>query len=217
MSIDIGDRARALERACYAVASDERLAELEATHAAVGAGAAGLKRVSGIHDSDTLQTLAELGVTASTMFAFELVPLIEVAWADGEMHEREREAIVRAAQGRNIAPDSAEGHVLRGWLEKRPTRALIDAWTGYISALVERLTAKQRKALTAQMVERAGAVAKAAGGFLGLASISAAEDEVLDQLEAAFKFPEQFASVFDADHQSRPVVGLPSDHDDTGL
>jgi uncharacterized tellurite resistance protein B-like protein len=194
--IDMQARAQELERACYEVVSAAELAELRARHAAEPR----LQRISGIHDIETVRALGELGVTGDTIFAFELVPLIEVAWADGAMQAKERDAILRAAAARGIAPDSPRGRVLRGWLEKRPTRALITAWTSYISALVERLTAKQRKTLTAQMIERAGEIARAAGGFLGLSSISEAEENKLDQLESAFKFPEQFARLFDADH-----------------
>ena len=196
--LDLQARARALEAACFDGLPDDDIARLREENAAQP-GVDGLRRASGLIDPDTLDALATAGISADTMFAFALVPLIEVAWADDEIHPRERAAIMGGAADAGITPDSADAAVLTGWLERRPPRTLVAAWTGYISALVQHLTAKQRKDLMRQVVDRAAHVARAAGGLLGLASISEAERNKLDELESAFKFPEQFAGVFDAD------------------
>jgi len=60
------------------------------------------------------------------------------------------------------------------------------AWGGYVTELVANLSAEEREAMRARLVERARKVAKAAGGMLGIASISDAEKRVIAALEKPF-------------------------------
>ena len=52
--------------------------------------------------------------------------------------------------------------------------------------LAAQLSPSQRTALRAELVERARHVAEAAGGFLGLGSVSEAEKQVIAELEKPF-------------------------------
>jgi uncharacterized membrane protein YebE (DUF533 family) len=58
----------------------------------------------------------ELWIRAETVAALSVVPLVEVAWADGALNAKERRAIVERAA---IAPDSTEGALLEVWLDRR--------------------------------------------------------------------------------------------------
>ena len=60
------------------------------------------------------------------------------------------------------------------------------AWSDYIEALEEQLTVEQLQILRREVVDRARTVAAAAGGFLGLKTISDSEERALARLEAAF-------------------------------
>jgi hypothetical protein len=157
----------------------ERRAALEKTKQS-------LSRASGMTDDAVLDKMVELGIAANTVTAMSLVPLVEVAWADGKMDEREKEAILHGAQGKGIEKDSPAFDLLSSWLETKPDERLLDAWTDYIHALDEHLTAEQRKILKRQVIDRARGVAEAAGGFLGMRRISKAEEEILARLAAAF-------------------------------
>jgi hypothetical protein len=139
-----------------------------------------------IKKEDVLEALVDLGVEPETLIAFSLVPLVEVAWADGEIQPKEREAIIRAAVERGVEEGSATADLLRNWLTTKPDAKLLVTWRGYIEELMGALNEGSARELKSSVIGRARAVAEAAGGFLGVGSISAAEKKKLDELEWAF-------------------------------
>lgn len=141
----------------------------------------------GIKDPAVLEKLADLKISGETLAALSIVPLVEVAWCDGELDEKEKEAIVRAADGFGIAKGSPAHGLLVGWLQKAPSMDLLVAWEAYTKVLCEQFPEANRKKLKDELVGRAKQVAEAAGGFLGLMSkISPAEQRMLDRLSKAF-------------------------------
>jgi hypothetical protein len=115
------------------------------------------------------------------------VPLVAVAWADGTLDESERRAVVSALGSAGIAADSPPGQLVQSWLASAPPVALLDAWKTYTAALCQQLSAADRVSLRRGVLDRARAVAEAAGGFLGLGTkTSRAEEEVLQTLEKTF-------------------------------
>jgi hypothetical protein len=147
---------------------------------------AALREAAPNADDALLDHLIELGVGPETVLAVFLVPLAVVAWADGTVQERERSAILRAAEERGIKPGTAPHEMLESWLARRPGRELIDAWKGYVKAMWGQFDDAERRQMRERMVGTARAVAQSAGGFLGLTSgISREEQAVLDELEAA--------------------------------
>lgn len=157
-----------------------RLENMERTQAV-------LAEVSGIQNRSVLARLVELEIAPDLLATLAVVPLVEVAWADGQVHEREAAAALAGAEGSGIAKDSVDHELFREWLRQRPPEALLEAWNHYISGLCESLTADQREALRHDLLARARRVAEAAGGFLGLTSaVSASEEAVLARMDAAF-------------------------------
>lgn len=147
-----------------------------------------LKAVTGIDDSAILEKLAELGVNVDTLAAIALVPLVEVAWADGKLQEREKEAILSAARELGIDPRHPSYELFSSWLIHRPETRMLDAWSAYVRGLSGQLDPAERADLRDKLLGRARAVAKAAGGFLGLGSkISPEEETALAILENAFE------------------------------
>ena len=65
-----------------------------------------LRKASGMTDEVVLDKLVDLGLTANTIAALSLVPLIAVAWADGTMQDNERNAILQGAAGKGIEDGS---------------------------------------------------------------------------------------------------------------
>ena len=140
-----------------------------------------------IESEDVLDTLIDLDVEPETLVAFTLVPLVEVAWADGEIQPKEREAIIKAAIERGVEDGSPTCTLLRNWLQTPPDPVLLETWRGYIEELMVSLGERARAHLKSSSIGRAHAVAEAAGGFLGIGSISAAEKKKLEELEWAFE------------------------------
>jgi len=131
--------------------------------------------------------LADMGIAADTITALTLIPLVEVAWADGRMDEPERLAVLAGAEAVGIARASASFELLRIWLADPPGPEVRLAWQEYIRTVCEELSVEGRLRLRAAIVGRARNVASAAGGFLGLGAVSRTEERVLEALEAAFE------------------------------
>ncbi|HEU5056268.1 MAG TPA: hypothetical protein VFU21_07075 [Kofleriaceae bacterium] len=182
----LGDRRMALEEAFFRKQNEKQLAELRAELAAKKSKEE-LRTASGVTDEAALERLVALGVSGQTLAALSLVPLIHVAWADGKMDEREREAVLMAATGKGIDAGSATYKLLEGWLKQKPDPVLFDAWRAYINELSSSLVAGQRGLLKSQILAFAQTVAESAGGFLGMKSVSAAEKAALAEIEAAFE------------------------------
>ena len=135
----------------------------------------------------TLQAWAkDAQVDIKKIAALSLVPLIEVAWADGEIQSNERTAILQGAHGKGLEQGTDGYELLESWLKKRPAPALLDAWEGYIKALASQLNDEQNRLLKNQIVGFAKMVAASAGGFLGIGKVSASEEKVLSRIESAF-------------------------------
>ena len=176
--------ARSIEAAFYKKDVDAYRAALAAEEVEA-AGALG--RATGIDDPDLLARLAELGIRPETLAALTLIPLIETAWADGVMHAKEREAILRGAATSGITPQSASYRLLELWTIEQPAGEITAVWKEFIAAIAKSLSARERAALRSKVIGRAWAVARAAGSFLDATpSVSAEERAALDALEAAF-------------------------------
>jgi hypothetical protein len=102
---------------------------------------------SGITDRAVLRLLADLEVSSSVVAALALVPLVEVAWADGELAPEERASVLTASEEQGIRPGSPAHRLLASWLEHRPSQGLFDAWLAYIEAVLEPLEEDERARL----------------------------------------------------------------------
>ncbi len=147
-----------------------------------------LRAASGMDDDAVLERLVNIGISTATLSAVSLVPLVEVAWADRNLDDREKTAILHGAKGKGIEEGSAAYELLEGWLTKRPGPELFQAWSSYIDALDKELTSAQLEILKRQVIDRARGVAESAGGFLygTFGRVSAEEKAALDRIAAVF-------------------------------
>jgi hypothetical protein len=181
----LADRRKALEEAFFAKQDAKLVARLRAEREKRLAIAA-LRDASKIDDPELLEKLIDLGIDARSWTALALVPLVEVAWADGTVDPKEREAVLAAAREHGVEPGSAGQALLENLLTTRPDAAVFAAWGSYVTELAANFTADVREAMRARLVERARKVARAAGGMLGIHSISDAEKRVIAALEKPF-------------------------------
>jgi hypothetical protein len=178
-------KARALEDSFFAKENERILQELRAAKAREKMKME-FREYLNIDNEEIVEALVELEVEPETLIAFSLVPLVEVAWADGEIQPKERDAIIKAAIERGVEEGSPTCNLLRNWLQTKPDPKLLEVWKGYIDALKGSLGERSRAHLKVGTMGRAKAIAEAAGGFLGVASISAAEKQMLEELEWSF-------------------------------
>ena len=186
MSESLEERGRALENQFYEKENQQKLAamkqKLEAT-----ASKDELRKASGMSDDAVLERLVTLGLRANTIAALSLVPLIQVAWADGSIQDNERVAILQGAHGKGLEEGTDGYELLQTWLKRRPADELFTAWESYIKALAAQLNDEQNRLLKNQIVGFAKMVAAAAGGILGFGKVSSTEEAVLHRIEAAFQ------------------------------
>ena len=174
----LSDRRKALEEQFFQK-QGEALVERLRTEREGAERKQALASASGIHDDAVLEAIVAADIGTDTLAALGVFPLVAVAWADGRVERREREAVMRAAAAAGLDPGDAAYALLEGWLDQRPDAALRDAWRDFVAALPSDVRAR----LAPELLARARAVAEAAGGFLGLGNkISGEEERVLGEL-----------------------------------
>ncbi len=179
----LGNRGKALEELFFARES-EKYHQAEQEKDAAANRKTALSAASGISDDTVLDRLISLNITSDTLTALALVPLVEVAWADGDMDEREGKAILSAAADSGLSTEGAA--LLDGWLVIQPGSSILAAWKTYVSALTDDMDAVTRDKLKQEVLGRARAVAESAGGILGIGKISKEEEDKLEELAEAF-------------------------------
>jgi len=145
-----------------------------------------LEHVTGIVEDHVLSSLAAAGVRAETLATVSLIPLVEVAWCDGLVAPEERAAILNAATQQGIHRDSASRELLEHWLTERPDARIIDAWKEYVHELARIMPGPTLETMKKNVVTRMHNVAAAAGGFLGLSTISKHEQQKMNEIAKAW-------------------------------
>lgn len=88
-------------------------------------------------DSELRLTLRELGIDHTAGGVVALLPLVQIAWADGTVHPNEREVILTFAKERGHA-EPAGLRALETWLSYTPSPAYIAKGTAAWHALAAR-------------------------------------------------------------------------------
>ncbi len=136
----------------------------------------------GIDDLALVETLIELGVTPETAPAFEALPLVEVAWADGEVDEEERWRLLAAATAFGLEVGRPAHAQLELWITRPPAPELLDAWRAFAS---RGLTTRGAAPRARRVLEDAFAVAAASGGLLGFGAVSSNERAAIARIREA--------------------------------
>lgn len=181
----LDERARALE--AYFDQQDRELIEKMRQKMAAQEREAELSAATGITDRMILSDLGKESTDMGALAALGLIPLVEVAWADGRISPGESTAALTAAAGMGVTEGSQAYALLEKWLKTRPSPGAVAAWKEYVKALVKSWGRERTREIQKAIIGRAAGVAQSAGGILGLGSkVSAKEQAVLDELESAF-------------------------------
>ena len=136
----------------------------------------------GVHDRALVERLVALGVRPPTAPAFEALPLVEVAWANGDVDTEERWRALAASTSFGLELGRPCHAQLELWLSRRPDPALFEAWLDYARLL--RLD-PQFGRHAERIVEGAIEVAASAGGWFGIGAVSREERVLIDRIAAA--------------------------------
>jgi PAS domain-containing protein len=186
MSDIFKDRERGFEADHFLKQDAKLLAKLR-ERAALSEVAQALAEKLKVDNAELLRHIVELGITRDTGAAVLLAPLVQVAWAEGQVTEAERNMVLSLAASRGIAPGSPAYAQLEAWLKKRPSDELFATALEAMKDGLAVLTEAERDERIKYIAEAAHKVAEASGGglfkLLGLATgVSHNETAVLDAI-----------------------------------
>ena len=142
---------------------------------------------TGLADPALLTELQELGFTPETIALLPLVPVVQMAWAEGGVTPAEHTLVVDLARKRGIEADSAADRQLSDWLALRPARHVFDGAVRLISAMVGTPSEAAASLTADDVIKSAEAIASASGGLLGIGKVSAEERAILGQIQTALR------------------------------
>lgn len=143
-----------------------------------------LRAGTGVSDPE-LEVLEALHFTPDTVSLLPLVPVIRVAWADGEVTDAERTALLDLARTRGIEDGSAADAKLKEWLAHRPEEAIFASAGRLISVMLSGPNAINLSA--DDLVKYCEIIASASGGILGIHRISSEERALLTSIASELK------------------------------
>lgn len=121
----------------------------------------------GVADEEILRDLRELGYTVETVQLLYLVPLVQVAWSEGWVTQRERDLILQAARVRGIQDGGPAYQKLTEWLRERPPEDFFEKTLRVIRAILQVLPPDERESKKTDLVTYCTRVADASGSLMG--------------------------------------------------
>lgn len=187
----LGDREKALEDS-YFRQQDAKLLKRLREGAALDDIAIALGEKLQLDNPELLAQARDVGITRETASAFLVAPLVQVAWAEGSVTERERTAVLRLALDRGVEANSPAYSQLVTWLEVRPPEALFDAALRVIRSGLSVLPLNERDERIKRIIDACREVAEASGSevarLLGLGDgVSGSEASILDTIANALR------------------------------
>lgn len=142
---------------------------------------------TGLTDPDLIAELERLGFTTETIGLLPLVPVLQVAWAEGGVTAAERALIADLARHRGIDKDSAAGRQLTEWLEAPPAPSVFARATRLIKAMLAAGSQETQDLSADDLVKYCERIAAASGGILGLHKVSSEERAALSEIQDVLK------------------------------
>ena len=142
---------------------------------------------AGVADEELLNDLQQLGYTPETVMMLYLVPVIQTAWAEGGVSQKERELIVKAARSRGITEGTPCDQQLNMWLATRPSDEMFEKSLRAIRTILQAQPESAREASEKDLLSLATAIASASGGIVGFRAVSAEEQQILKHINDELK------------------------------
>lgn len=146
-----------------------------------------LEAATGIRDPESLKDLEALGFTPRTIALLPLIPVLQVAWAEGGISTAERQLIINLARARDVEPESAADQLLHEWLDSRPSDETFRKAGRLIAAMLDRPQGAEMQFNADDLIKYCEQIAHASGGIFGFGSVSVEEKSALQQIAAQLK------------------------------
>lgn len=182
----LGGRKRKLEEE-YFRKQDQELIDKMRRAAAAAQMRHDLEERTGLHDPEMLNELEALGFTPDTIGLLPIMPLLQVAWAEGGISEAERRQILALARTRGIQEGSVADSQLAEWLATRPRQHVFTGAARLIHAMLDAGSSETHDLSADALVKYCENIAAASGGMFGVGKVSAEERAALSQIAAQLK------------------------------
>jgi hypothetical protein len=139
-----------------------------------------------VDDPELIREMEALGFTPDTIGLLPLVPVVQMAWAEGGVSDSEGDLLVKLARSRGITEGSAADQQLSEWLKRRPDAQVFARGMRLIRAMFD-TPSQERNLNPDDLVSYCESIAAASGGFLGINKISPEERALLATITAALK------------------------------
>ena len=146
-----------------------------------------LSAKTGLDDPALLGELQDLGFTPQTLPVLPLVPIVQMAWAEGGITPAERTLLIKVARERGITEGSPADTLLDGWMARKPTNDVFEKATRLIRAMLESGAPDTPTMSADDLIKYCERIATASGGILGIGKISADERATLSEIATALK------------------------------
>jgi len=177
----LGDRRRSQEEEYFHKQEQQLIARLQQRNRDETARRQ-LSERTGVVDTEVLADLDTLGYTPDTVLLLHLVPLIQVAWAEGGVSDRERQYILEAARASGVTPGSAADAQLANWLSSPPPPEFFEKTLRVIGTMLRSRPAEERQEQERDLLSYCTAIATISGGILGLGKVSREEQDALARI-----------------------------------
>ena len=184
----LAQRGRALEEE-YFRKRDRELIDKMRQAAAAEEARGELGRKTGLDDPALLKELQDLGFTPETVVLLPVLPVLEMAWAEGEITPAERSLIVKFARSRGVDEHSAADGQMTEWMARRPDEVVFRGARRLIGAMLSSGSSPGGPLTIDELVAYCEEIAAASGGILGLriGSISMEEKALLSRIVTDLK------------------------------
>lgn len=185
------DRERANE-AAYFRQQDAKLLDSLRARAPLDEIARAIGEKLQVDNPELLERVRQLGLNPEATPALFVAPLVQVAWAEGNISRDEQDAVLRLALSRGIEADSPPYNQILEWLAVRPSDATFDTAVETLKYGFAVLPEAERDDRIKRLVEACHEVAAASGGglaaLLGLgSSVSDVEASMLDSITSMLR------------------------------
>jgi len=142
-----------------------------------------MAEMMGVDDQEVLEALQDLGYTSETIPLLHIVPLVEVAWNEGGVADRERGMIFEIAEARGVRPGGVAHEMLTHWLENRPSERFFENSLRAIRVIFDLLPEEQRITGRRDLITYCSQIASAvASGIFGPGGINDEERDLIGRI-----------------------------------
>ena len=145
---------------------------------------------AGVASEALAERLLALGFRAETVILLDVIPAVEVAWADGLVSGRERKALVGIAAERGVYMGSRAHGMLLAMLEEPPCAPYFAEARDVLTLVVDAMPEMEANMRRAEVIDYCREVAEASGSLLARLGLGDATSEVeraaIDRVTARF-------------------------------